>query len=398
MVTFSHCLGGLSVRWQGANYIFAFLFERRFAYRDHLGTGVRAMVVAKKPASSSKGVLRRPASSTKVGPKKGVPGSGKSAQLKLEIKNSILGENVCSLSEAMPADSLRQAKLNLTAIGILLCCSLCSGTNMLPLVCFAVCTVLGRGHVQDLYHAEKDPAKAAFGNHVAGMFSKLPGKTCCYPDMTKLAGKTSECKSRAHGSDQGSHCEIPGKHTKAKPLLGCVGFCCHNYSKLFQGVGHLSRSEIIDRVLSESDGSTGETCRGLLQHLAEHRLPITVFEQHDEMLAAKNREEWDWFVNALVELGFAADAQLFKSTRFGVPEDRIRTYGVVVEFEELGISHREAASLATSILTMVRGMETDKIRDLKEYLFRSDTDPHLVPQWSRDITPAKLRLNQIRNT
>ena len=104
---------------------------------------------------------------------------------------------------------------------------------MFPLVCFVVCSVFGKGKVVDCFHSESNPSKRDFGNFMSKTFSKDAHATHVFPDMTQLGGDKSACSAAGHDGP----CCIPGAGTDRKPLLGCVGFCCHNYSKLFQGAG-----------------------------------------------------------------------------------------------------------------------------------------------------------------
>ena len=161
-----------------------------------------------------------------------------------------------------------------------------------------------------------------------------------------------------------------------------------------QSAGNVNRSELIGRVLSEGQGNTGETCRGLLRFLLEKRVPITMYEQSPEMLTDKNLEQYQWFVNTLSEMGFATNAKLFESKHYLVPTTRKRTYGIIVEYRDIGLTHKQAADMAQAVLDNVRSMGTTMPRGLKDYLM-SATDPRLATELGRlQETQAKdLEMN-----
>ena len=145
-------------------------------------------------------------------------------------------------------------------------------------------------------------------------------------------------------------------------------------------LGDVTRADLIDRILSDGEGSTGETCRGLIKYLDNHRLPITIFEQSDEMMSKKNRAQYEWFVNTLGELGFACHAAVFDSSKYNVPSSRLRTYGCIVEFKEMGLSHRQADLLARTVIDDAVKMRRDsKPRKLTEYLC-APSDPKIVEE------------------
>jgi site-specific DNA-cytosine methylase len=172
----------------------------------------------------------------------------------------------------------------------------------------------------------------------------------------------------------------------AEPKLGLrdgtKGWCSRRFlpslypfiRSFFLTHGNISREEIVEKILSESIGNTGETCRALFRYIGVHRLPILIFEQHSRMLskAQKYLDEWQWMVNTLTSLGIHADARLFDSKDFKAPTVRYRTYGVAVEFRDIGISQREAVDMVEAIL--------DTVGLISKYAKMSD--PPVEPQSS----------------
>ena len=214
----------------GGDGVSTTLFSALFnvsAFRDACGAGESLAMVMKRPAAAtSTRSLKRPAV------------SGSATQ---NLRDSILGENMKQLTDGMRAKSnsgVVKARANLKEICVLGVCSLCSGTNMFAMVCFGACIMLGAGRVQDMFHSESKPSKALFGQHLASLVSVDHKATHVFPDMTKLSAATSVCT--AHPRDENGEkkeCVVPGPGADSRPLLSSVGFCCTNYSKLFQGAG-----------------------------------------------------------------------------------------------------------------------------------------------------------------
>ena len=129
--------------------------------------------------------------------------------------------------------------------------------------------------------------------------------------------------------------------------------------------------------MSEADGKTGDTTRGLISFLNVHRLPICMYEQSPEMLVDKNTKEYEWFKNTLMEVGFCTNAKIFNSNNFRSPTSRRRTYGVIVEYMDMGITPRAAASMCDDVLNFVLSMKDgdgSKISPLSSYLERNTSD------------------------
>ena len=132
--------------------------------------------------------------------------------------------------------------------------------------------------------------------------------------------------------------------------------------------GVRSRDELLQQILSNSEGNTGETCRGLVRFLNASRLPITIFEQHGDMLGPKYRDELEWFYNTLAAMGFSAGARLYTSSDYQAPTTRVRTYGVIIEFRDMGLTQRQASDLVGTILQFVTSLASKNPRPLEEYL------------------------------
>ena len=154
-----------------------------------------------------------------------------------DLKKTKLGGSIGEFLTMMSVACVSRARAALTTIQTLLVCSMCSGTNMLPIVAATCCSALRCGKVQDVFHAECDPPKQVFGNFVSALVSEVPDKTHLHPDMTKLGCKEAACINHKNPDGSVGSCSVAGQHTTEKPLVGTVGFCCTNYSKLFNGCG-----------------------------------------------------------------------------------------------------------------------------------------------------------------
>ena len=154
----------------------------------------------------------------------------------------------------------------------------------------------------------------------------------------------------------------------------------------------MSREDLTKHLLSESTGNTGETCRATLKYLLVHRLPILIFEQDDRMLGKADKfvEEWNWFVNTGQVIGYHIDAKLYRSKDFLAPSTRTRTYGVCIEYEDLGIPYRAAVELG------------NRIHDSLEMMMRSvkneseDASAYMLPDKHPDIKAELERLGDTK--
>ena len=66
--------------------------------------------------------------------------------------------------------------------------------------------------------------------------------------------------------------------------------------------GNMPVPACVDFILNVAGGTAGCTARGLIDFLAKTRQPVTIIENHDEILAPKNFNEWCWMVNVLSAL------------------------------------------------------------------------------------------------
>ena len=127
------------------------------------------------------------------------------------------------------------------------------------------------------------------------------------------------------------------------------------------------------------------------------REPITIFENHDSMIADRNFDQFCWFVNLMADNGFAVRAGIFKSRDYEVDSLRVRTFGVIVEFRDIGLSHHEAAAVAQSIVNDAKSMAAEKMtRTSDGYVCRKISD-YLLPPDDEILKEELRRLKATKN-
>ena len=164
-----------------------------------------------------------------------------SAQLKREVKDALVFKHIELMVTNSPNEIKAMAKRSWHAISYLVVCSLCAGTNMMPLVAMMLSLVLSCGKVADAFQSETNVSKQLFGKLVSDVTCPNKAGVCVFPDVRLIGVKTAFRKT--HSKSEGEHCPVPGKPNETdmpellQPLLGTCGICCTNYSGLFNGLG-----------------------------------------------------------------------------------------------------------------------------------------------------------------
>jgi len=146
-------------------------------------------------------------------------------------------------------------------------------------------------------------------------------------------------------------CSVPAG--QRGPVIAHFGFSCKNLSKLFNGSGGSSRSEILANIFVEGKGSTGSTFADIITALRVRPVPFIMFENVVELMKP---DHMDVIVDAFQSVGMHARAAIFESVNYGLPQARKRVYGVACNAALAGLSGDEAASLADTVITYARAL------------------------------------------
>jgi hypothetical protein len=111
---------------------------------------------------------------------------------------------------------------------------------------------------------KQDPKKQTWMKElVSTLEPELSERYCIFTDITYLCS-LEPVTCAAHGA-----CKV----SKQVFLTHC-GSSCINFSKLFQGDGNSSRSEILRDILKDGKGKSGDTFQGMMWWLNEARLDM----------------------------------------------------------------------------------------------------------------------------
>jgi hypothetical protein len=132
-------------------------------------------------------------------------------------------------------------------------------------------------------------------------------------------------------------CRIP-----PRPLLLTSGFSCTSISPQLDG--HEENANAI----AEGKGSTAVTARCTIEHMKVHGIPFGIVENLAQLLQPANRKNLQAFHQKCEESGILARFVATDARMRGSPQRRLRTYGLLVNFEFLGIDRSEALQFANN--------------------------------------------------
>ena len=162
------------------------------------------------------------------------------ATLKKSFNTNPTYQHIKSFTDGLSKQTLVTARNHMRSLMCLIVCSLCSGTNMMPLVALMLTVALGCGRVQDSFHAEKHVGKQVFGQFFSDVVGGNKSRACLFPDVKDIGNKTAFRQTHSETNEEDDYCEIPRVHSsgdKPVPLIGTCGICCTVFSGLFNGVG-----------------------------------------------------------------------------------------------------------------------------------------------------------------
>ena len=157
------------------------------------------------------------------------------SSLRKILPNTLLYENLATLGTRFGEANMKAVTFNMKAFGCCLgLCSLCSGTNMLPLVALTVsviaCVPL---KLVDHYSSENVRSKQMFGKFITQATCTGASQSHTFDDMTKLL----DVEARVCVNHPGQKCALPGPDAEPRPFLSSVGFSCKDFSNLHRKYG-----------------------------------------------------------------------------------------------------------------------------------------------------------------
>ena len=103
-------------------------------------------------------------------------------------------------------------------------------------------------------------------------------------------------------------------------------------------------------MLEKSEGSSGETCRGMLKMLQDAQPTIHIWENVPNLLQPRNARNLRFLTMALMSCGFEHAHAILNSSDYCHPTRRERAFGVCVNFRRLHLDPGHAQALARRIL------------------------------------------------
>ncbi len=257
------------------------------------------------------------------------------------------------------------------------CGSACSGTGMAEIGLHTIFEAAGvSAKVQ--YLCEKVKFKRDFiGNIVLPNLMKGSDSdsACVFVEMHDLADGAAACST--HGCKAtNARCRVP----RSTDVFVC-GFSCEDFSKEDGKVSAAQRLQILETEV----GTSGSTFKALRRHVAVSRPKIIILENVDEM-ATDNSPNLEYLWDVMAGLGYGGACAMLLTATYGIPQDRVRAFVVLLECATFACTLSEAQSLATSMLEVTKGLYT---RTLPWHKFLFTTDhPSVQAELERKLASA----------
>jgi site-specific DNA-cytosine methylase len=160
----------------------------------------------------------------------------------------------------------------------------------------------------------------------------------CFSDIADLSSGEAHCTTHQ------KKCQVPSSR-----FMHC-GFSCKNLSKLFNASQGLSRLGMLS-MFAEGTGSTGSTFKALMKYLEVMRPPAWMWENVEEIFG--NRSDADQVLyETMSELGYTMATETFDAFEYGVPQGRVRAYGLCIHVTQAGLTRREAQMLVDQMMAL----------------------------------------------
>lgn len=171
-------------------------------------------------------------------------------------------------------------------------------------------------------------------------------------------------------------------HLATDVFLLVVGYSCKDLSRV--------KTNDKTNVLSSGTGTSGETCRGMLDHIQATRPVFVLLENVEEM--AKPEEDStnvEFLHSSLRAMKYSVDVDLFDSARFQIPCRRLRAWGLAADYEALHMTEEEGSLLVEQILSFAKTFESPELDSLSPFLLEQDS-PLVAQELARRATTAKV--------
>ncbi len=192
-----------------------------------------------------------------------------------------------------------------------------------------------RRAVSFFFSCEQVPFKQAHLKDTIHTFLKADN-ACLYNDFCMLHERLAQC------CVHDTKCEVSVEGL----FMIIVGYSCKGMSSLMNA----NRED----VLAQCIGSSGSTCKALLDFLDKVKVPVGVLENVSEMSKSEDESKNVRFLNSnLRALGYEVMSKLLWTSDYYLPQKRKRSWTVIVHAGSLGLTSQQALDFLTVVFKMV---------------------------------------------
>ncbi len=138
----------------------------------------------------------------------------------------------------------------------------------------------------------------------------------------------------------------------------------------------MSRGLDLENLLEKSEGSTGETCKGMIHMMLLAQPKVHIWENVPTILEPRNARNLKFLSAALREVGYEHYYGRLNSAKFGHPTSRERAFGVCVNFRLMSGGAPAAQERAQQIFEFARIHLTFDVLPLQNILLPA-SDVHV---------------------
>ncbi len=98
-------------------------------------------------------------------------------------------------------------------------------------------------------------------------------------------------------------------------------------------------------LLENAEGTSGQTCKAMLEFMAAHRPPFVLFENVPELVEAADASNLNYLTAAMHTIGYELGCRILTATDYFMPQCRRRVCGVCVDVDSSGMAQDECKLL-----------------------------------------------------
>ena len=223
----------------------------------------------------------------------------------------------------------------------------------------------GSVHYRTIASCENDKRKQRWILEVVNADCELKVKPHLFEDLKAIHQAVAHCV--AHDR----RCDVPGRDHVNSPHIALMSFSCKDLSRLKKGWQDLSQ-----HVLNNVKTSTGMTFQAIVMYLSEHRPPIYVGENLQNLVTSSQCSSD--LEDALHGIGYVCKVRVLFSSHFQSPQKRQRSFIVAFEIWNSGLSPEYARGCLGRVFDKMECIRLPE-KPLEDFLLVSE-DPYINQQ------------------